>query len=119
MRVWIAAVALAAPALALAQQTTTHCTTLFNQVNCNSTTYKNGGGGFGEGFARGMQAGQGQPNFGEIVRARRLHQAVGRRVAAGDCQGARALALNAGDLDLASKVQAVCAPPESTPSPAQ
>jgi|GEM_PF-5566446 len=37
-----------------------------------------------------------------------IHQRIGRMIAAGDCSGAKATALRAGDIDLAASVAEVC-----------
>ena len=44
---------------------------------------------------------------------------VGKLLAAGDCAGAEKYALEAGDLDLADRVKARCAPSAAPPATAQ
>lgn len=118
---------------AAAQTTNTNCYTSYGQTNCHSTTQPSPWATYDpNAYSRAYQNGwnqtqqmmdsinrarqqkaiaeqQRQAQVADAERAERARQA-GAMIAAGNCADAKRYALNAGDFDLAGKVDAACKP---------
>lgn len=122
------AFALAGPAVG--QSSTTTCETVFGITTCNTRPQPqsginwgivnqqpapNPGNAFMDGYVRGQQLRAAEEERlarrraeADAASAKALGVAAGKLVAAGDCDGALKLALDAGDLDLAGSVKDYC-----------
>ena len=106
---------------AVAQDSTTSCTQIYNTVNCD-TRAAPAAGGAAAGFARGFSDSfEREGGLSHILERRRQmmderrqkarNAEVGKLIAAGRCADARSYALTAGDLDLAQRVASFCPAP--------
>jgi hypothetical protein len=118
MRSLIPAVALILAAPAAAQQT--QCSWVGNVWTCNQQqqpgidwsrgrTVQPPSDVFAQSAAAGAEARQRDDARRSAKADSALRSSVGARLKAGDCEGAAALALDAGNIDLASQAKAYCA----------